>query len=125
MQVTSAQSTELFVGDPEAPLHVVRVGYTGAAGPTVVRVAGDGLSSDAVTVSGEGTVEIPVRVDGAVPGGPAGAARTIVAIAINNDQDEFLLTTLALDAAGAPLGNATIKALKMDGVAYLWAPTVV
>ena len=68
MQVTSAQSTELFVGDPEAPLHVVRVGYTGAAGPTVVRVVGDGLSGDPVTVSGEGTVEIPVRVDGGMPG---------------------------------------------------------
>ena len=68
MQVTSAQSTELFVGDLETPLQVVRVGYTGAAGPTVIRVAGDGLSSDAVTVSGDGTVEVPVRVEGAVPG---------------------------------------------------------
>ncbi|MEI7543364.1 MAG: alpha-mannosidase, partial [Mycobacteriaceae bacterium] len=70
MQVTAAEATELFVGDPAAPLQVVRVGYTGAAGSVVVRLAGDGLSTvDPVTVaSGDGTVEVPVRVEDAVPG---------------------------------------------------------
>lgn len=70
MQVTAAEATELFVGDPAAPLQVVRVGYTGAVGSVVVRVIGDGLSTvDPVTVaSGDGTVEVPVRVEDAVPG---------------------------------------------------------
>jgi alpha-mannosidase len=45
-----------------------------------VRVAGDGLSSNPVTVSGEGTVEVPVRVDGAVPGDRR-AARVLVGAA--------------------------------------------
>ena len=68
MQVTSAQSTELFVGDPATPLQVVRVGYSGAAGSVAVRVAGDGLSSDRVSVGGDGTVEVPVQVEDPVPG---------------------------------------------------------
>ena len=68
MQVTSAEATELFVGSPDAPLQVVRVGYSGAAGSAAVQVAGDGLSSDPVTVSDDGTVEVAVRVEDAVPG---------------------------------------------------------
>ncbi|MBJ7400979.1 NEW3 domain-containing protein [Mycolicibacterium sp.] len=69
MKVTAAEATELFVGDPAEPLQVVRVGYTGAVGSVVMRVAGDGLSTvDPVTVSGDGTVEVAVRVENAVPG---------------------------------------------------------
>ena len=70
MQVTAAEATELFVGDPAEPLQVVRVGYAGAAGSVVVRVSGDGLSTvDPVTAaSGDGTVEVPVGVENAVPG---------------------------------------------------------
>lgn len=70
MQISAAEACELFVGDPEAPLQVVRVGYTHAAAPTVVRVEGDGLSTPApVTVpAGEGTVEVAVRVEAADPG---------------------------------------------------------
>ena len=67
MQVTSAQSTELFVGDPDAPLQVVRVGYTGD--PVAVMITGDGLSSDPVTATAaDGVLEIPVRVADPVPG---------------------------------------------------------
>ena len=67
MQVTSAQSTELFVGDPDAPLQVVRVGYTGD--PVAVVIAGDGLSSDPVTATAsDGVLEVPVRVVDPVPG---------------------------------------------------------
>ena len=43
MRVTSAESTELFVGPPDAPLQVVRVGYADAAAGEKVRVDGDEL----------------------------------------------------------------------------------
>ena len=67
MQVTSAESTELFVGDPGDPLQLVRVGYTGD--PLSVRVEGDGLSTAGGSVHlGDGVLEVPVRVEGAVPG---------------------------------------------------------
>lgn len=67
MQLTSAESTELFVGDPDDPLQVVRVRYTGDAGP--VRVSGDGLTTagDPV-VRGDGVLEVPVRVADPLPG---------------------------------------------------------
>ena len=67
MLVISAESTELFVGDPDAPLQVVRVGYSGNL--RGVRIEGHGLQSagDAV-VLGDGLIEVPVRVDAAVPG---------------------------------------------------------
>ena len=70
MQISGAESTELFVGDPDSPLQVVRVGYTHAAAPTVVRVEGDGLSTpEPVTApAGEGAVEVAVRVSGSTPG---------------------------------------------------------
>jgi len=86
VQVTSAQSTELFIGDPAAPLQLVRVTYTGAARPTPMRVSGDGLRSTdpVIAESGDGTVEVPVRVEDAVPGGRR-AARVLA----GDDEFEF------------------------------------
>ena len=43
MRVTSAESTELFVGPPDAPLKLVRVTYAGGTKPTPIRVEGDDL----------------------------------------------------------------------------------
>ena len=58
---------ELFVGDPDAPLQVVRVGYTGD--PVAVMITGDGLRSDPVTATAaDGVLEVPVRVKDPVPG---------------------------------------------------------
>ncbi|MDA2951290.1 MAG: hypothetical protein O2892_20025, partial [Actinomycetota bacterium] len=70
MQISAAQACELFVGDPQSPLQIVRVSYTHAAAPTSVRIEGDGLSTpEPVTApAGEGAVEVAVRVEAAVPG---------------------------------------------------------
>ena len=70
MHISAAAATDLFVGDPDAPLQVVRVSYTQAAAPTAVRVEGDGLSTPqpAGAPAGEGTVEVAVRVTDPVPG---------------------------------------------------------
>ena len=70
MQITVAEASELFVGDPDTPLQVVRIGYAHAAAPTEVRVEGEGLSTPvAVTApAGEGTVEVAVAVTDPVPG---------------------------------------------------------
>ena len=70
MQISAVESTELFVGDPGAPLQIVRVGYAHAASGVEVRIEGDGLSTpEPVAVSdGEGTVEVAVRVDAPEPG---------------------------------------------------------
>ncbi|MDI3314599.1 MAG: NEW3 domain-containing protein [Mycobacterium sp.] len=62
MQVISAESTELFVGPPDAPQQLARVTYTGCARPTPVRVRGPGLTGEAVAPPGDGAVEIPVTV---------------------------------------------------------------
>ncbi|TGD85346.1 alpha-mannosidase [Mycolicibacterium sp. CH28] len=63
MRVTSAESTELFVGPPDAPLQLVRVGHSEATGSEVVAVLGDGLESEDTAVRpGDGAVEIAVRV---------------------------------------------------------------
>ena len=67
MQVISAESTELFVGDSNDPLQLVRVTHTGDAGP--LRIEGDGLRSvGEPTPVGDGVLEVPVRVDAPVPG---------------------------------------------------------
>ncbi|BBY80056.1 alpha-mannosidase [Mycolicibacterium pulveris] len=66
MRVTSAESTELFVGPPDAPLQLVRVSY--ADGGETVRVDGDGLSGQATLDGADGTVEIPVTVTDPVVG---------------------------------------------------------
>lgn len=69
MRVTSAVSTELFVGPADAPLQLVRVDYTGAGTNDTLRIVGDGLDCDPVEVAaGDGAVEIPVRVEQPAPG---------------------------------------------------------
>jgi alpha-mannosidase len=68
MQVISADSTELFVGPPDAPLQLARVGLAGCAAPTPVRVDGDGLSGEAIAQPGSDVVEVPVTVDRPVVG---------------------------------------------------------
>jgi len=68
MQVKSADSTELFVGPPDAPLQVVRVTVSGVAEPTPVRVDGDGLSGEALARSGQEVIEVPVAVERPVVG---------------------------------------------------------
>lgn len=65
MQVISAESTELFVGPPNAPRQIVRVSYTGDA--TTVRIEGDRLAG-AAHATGNGTIEVPVTVSDPVVG---------------------------------------------------------
>ena len=64
----SAESTEFFVGPPDAPLQLVRVSYAGATTSTAIRIEGDGLAGEAVAAPGDGSVEVPVRVDRPTPG---------------------------------------------------------
>ncbi|WP_349269795.1 alpha-mannosidase [Mycolicibacterium parafortuitum] len=70
MQVTSAESTELFSGPSDAPLQVVRVFYRDCATPTPVRIAGPGLRTvgDPVAQPGRESVEVAVDVTDPVPG---------------------------------------------------------
>ena len=70
MQISAAEACELFVGDPQSPLQIVRVSYIDATAPTPVRIEGDGLSTPepAIAAAGQGAVEVAVRVEGAVPG---------------------------------------------------------
>ncbi len=70
LSVTSAESTLLFVGSDDAPLQVVRVGYTGAAQPTEITVSGDGLHTvrGATTGTGDGEVEVALAVADPAPG---------------------------------------------------------
>ncbi|MET9906195.1 NEW3 domain-containing protein [Streptomyces sp. NPDC006476] len=72
MRVTAAESTELFVGTAEHPQQVVAVEIEHSPGRTVLlTVEGAGVTGDAVADAGDdGTVraEIPVTVDGPVPG---------------------------------------------------------
>ncbi|GBG40733.1 glycoside hydrolase family 38 N-terminal domain-containing protein [Mycobacterium montefiorense] len=62
MQLVSAQSTELFVGPPEAPLQLARVVVGDVAEPTPIRIDGDGLSGQGLAGVGDEIVEIPVTV---------------------------------------------------------------
>ncbi len=68
MQVVSAESTELFVGPPDAPVQLARVAVAGCAEPTPVRVEGDGLRGEALAEAGQEAVEVPVVVSGPVVG---------------------------------------------------------
>jgi alpha-mannosidase len=68
MQVISAESTELFVGLPDAPLQLVRVTVSGGTEPTLVRVDGDGLSGETLARIGHDVVEVPVAVEHPVVG---------------------------------------------------------
>jgi alpha-mannosidase len=72
MQVISAESTELFVGPPDAPLQVARVTINGGTEPKLVRVDGDGLSGETLAqigrTVGQCTVEVPVAVEHPVIG---------------------------------------------------------
>ncbi|OBK45683.1 NEW3 domain-containing protein [Mycobacterium sp. 1081908.1] len=63
MRVVSAESTELFVGPPDAPLQLARIGVEGCAEPTPIRIDGDGVSGEALARPGTGAVEVPVTVD--------------------------------------------------------------
>jgi alpha-mannosidase len=66
VQVISAESTELFVGPPDAPLQLVRVTLSGWVRPAPVRVDGDGVAGQAV--AGAEVVEVPVAVEHPVIG---------------------------------------------------------
>ena len=70
MRVTGAEATELFVGDADDPVQIVRVFYSGATEPTAVRVVGDGLGTvgTARAAIGDGVIEVAVRVDRPDPG---------------------------------------------------------
>ncbi|MBS4728758.1 alpha-mannosidase [Mycobacterium sp. SM1] len=68
MRVISAESTELFVGPPDAPLQLARVTYTGCAQPTRVRVHGPGLTGEGLAAAGAGAVEIPITVEAPIVG---------------------------------------------------------
>ncbi|WKG04712.1 NEW3 domain-containing protein [Mycolicibacterium sp. HK-90] len=68
MHVTSVETTELFAGPADAPRQLVLVRYDDCPAPTAVRVSGDGLSGEAIAAPGAGAVEVPVEVDGGVPG---------------------------------------------------------
>src|ERR1700756_596858 len=72
MRVISAESTEFFVGPPDAPLQLARVTVSGGTKPTLVRVDGHGLSGETVAqighVVGQCTVEVPVAVEHPVIG---------------------------------------------------------
>jgi len=49
VHVISAESTDLFVGSPDAPLQLVQVTHTGGA--TDVRIEGEGLSTPTPAVA--------------------------------------------------------------------------
>jgi alpha-mannosidase len=72
MQVMSAESTELFIGPPDAPLQLARVRVSGGPEPTLIRVDGHGLNGEVLAqigrAVGECTVEVPVAVDDPVIG---------------------------------------------------------
>jgi hypothetical protein len=68
VHVISAESTELFVGPPDAPLQLVRVSYAGSSVSAPIHVEGDGLAGEAMVEAGDGRVDVPVRVGRPTPG---------------------------------------------------------
>src|SRR6201991_1540832 len=65
MRVTSAESTELFVGPADKPLQLVRLRFRGVKEPATIRVDGDGLNGEA---AGRDVIEVPVVVEHPVVG---------------------------------------------------------
>jgi alpha-mannosidase len=63
VQVISAESTELFVGPPDAPLQLVRVTVADCSEPVRVRIDGDGVAGRAVARPGQSVLEVPVAVE--------------------------------------------------------------
>lgn len=63
MQVVSAESTELFVGPPQAPVQLARVTITDCTEPAAIRIEGDGLRGEAVAAPGAAVVEVAVIVE--------------------------------------------------------------
>ncbi len=68
MRMTKAESTELFVGPPDAPLQLVRVTVAECGKPTPIRIDGQGLRGRATAEPGSEVVEVAVTVDEAVVG---------------------------------------------------------
>jgi alpha-mannosidase len=62
MRLISPESTELFVGPPDASLQLARVTVAEVVKSTRVRVDGDGLRGEAVAEPGDGVIEVPVTV---------------------------------------------------------------
>lgn len=73
MQVVSAESTELFVGPPEAPVQLARVIVAECTESMPIRIDGDGLRGEVVVAVGAEVVEIAVTVDDPVVGQRRGA----------------------------------------------------
>ncbi len=68
MRVIAAESTELFVGPPDAPLQLTRVTVSDGTEPTLIRVDGDALSGEVRAGIGQQVVEVPVAVEHPVTG---------------------------------------------------------
>lgn len=81
MRVTKVESTDLFVGEPDEPVQLVRVQYVDADGRSRLEIEGEGLTSEPqLPPAGDGSIEIPVRVERVgvgrtVPGPPAAGQR--------------------------------------------------
>lgn len=70
VHVTSAESTDLFSGPPDDAVQLVRVAYRAGTSRTAVQVEGPGLTTvgEVTTESGDGSVEVAVRVTDPVTG---------------------------------------------------------
>jgi alpha-mannosidase len=68
VRVISAESTELFVGSPDAPLQLARVTVADCEAPTAIHIDGDGVAGQALAQPGQAVVEVPVTAQDPVPG---------------------------------------------------------
>ncbi|PEG40961.1 alpha-mannosidase [Mycolicibacterium agri] len=66
--MTSAESTDLFVGPADAPLQVARIAYTGGEGPIIVDGDGLGTPQPPSAEPGGGMAEVAVAVRNPVVG---------------------------------------------------------